>query len=40
MEAILLKNRKMIEQAAGLALMGLLIFFCLLVLKPFVTTML
>ena len=40
MEAILLKNRKMIEQAAGLALMGLLIFFCLLVLKPFVTAML
>lgn len=40
MESFSLKNRKMIEQAAGLALIGLLVFFCLLVLKPFVTAML
>ncbi len=40
MESFSLKNRKMIEQAAGLSLVGLLVFFCLLVLKPFVTAML
>lgn len=40
MEAFSLKNRKMIEQAAGVALVGLLVFFCLLVLRPFVSAML
>jgi len=40
MESFSLKNRKMIERAAGMALMGLLVFFCLLVLKPFVSAML
>ena len=40
MESFSLKNRKMIEQAVGLALVGLLVFFCLLVLKPFVSAML
>ena len=40
MESLSLKNRKMIEQAAGVALVGLLVFFCLLVLKPFVSAIL
>ena len=40
MDSFSLKNRKMIEQAGGMALVGLLVFFCLLVLKPFVTAML
>ena len=40
MESFALKNRKMIEQAGGLVLLGVLIFFCLLVVKPFVTAML
>lgn len=40
MESFSLKNRKMIEQAGGMALLGVLVFFCLLVLKPFVSAML
>ena len=40
MESFSLKNRKLIEQAAGVALVGVLVFFCLLVLKPFVSAML
>ncbi len=40
MESFSLKNRKLIEQAAGVGLVGVLVFFCLLVLKPFVTAML
>ena len=40
MESFSLKNRKMIEQAAGMAVVGLLVFFCLLVLKPFLSAML
>lgn len=40
MESFSLKNRKMIEQAGGLLLLGVLVFFCLLVLKPFVSAML
>ena len=40
METFALKNRKTIEQAVGLLLVGVLVFFCLLVLKPFVTAML
>ncbi len=40
MESFSLKNREMIEQAVGIAVVGLLVFFCLLVLKPFVTAML
>lgn len=40
MESFSLKNRKLIEQAGGMALVGLLVFFCLMVLKPFVTAML
>ena len=40
MESFSLKNRKTIEQAGGLALLGVLVFFCLLVLKPFVSAML
>ena len=39
MEAFMLKNRKMIEGAGGVMLVGLLIFACLLVLKPFITAM-
>ncbi len=40
MDSFSLKNRKLIEQAAGVALVGVLVFFCLLVLKPFVSAML
>lgn len=40
MDSFSLKNRKLIEQAVGMALVGLLVFFCLLVLKPFVSAML
>ena len=40
MESSELKNRKLIEQAVGIGLIALLVFFCLLVLKPFVTAML
>ena len=40
MESFSLKNRKLIEQAVGVALVGVLVFFCLLVLKPFVSAML
>lgn len=40
MEGFSLKNREMIERAAGLALVALLVLFCLLVLKPFVSAML
>lgn len=40
MESFSLKNRKLIEQAGGLVLLGVLVSFCLLVLKPFVTAML
>lgn len=40
MDAFALKNRKLIEQTAGVALVALLVFFCLLVLKPFVSAML
>ena len=40
MESFSLKNRKLIEQAAGVALVGVLVFFCLLVLKPFVSAIL
>jgi predicted PurR-regulated permease PerM len=40
MDTFMLKNRKMIEAAGGVALIGLLIFACLLVLKPFITAML
>lgn len=40
MDSFALKNRKLIEQTAGVALVGLLVFFCLLVLKPFVSAML
>lgn len=40
MESSELKNRKQIEQAVGIGLIGLLVFFCLLVLKPFVSAML
>ncbi len=40
MESSELKNRKVIEQAVGIGLIALLVFFCLLVLKPFFTAML
>ncbi|MDR0994462.1 MAG: AI-2E family transporter [Verrucomicrobiota bacterium] len=40
MESFDLKNRKLFEQAIGIALMSLLTLFCFLVLKPFVTAML
>ena len=40
MDSFALKNRKLIEQAAGVAVVALLVFFCLLVLKPFVSAML
>lgn len=39
MENIALKNRKMIEMAGGIVLVGLLVFACFLVLKPFITAM-
>ena len=40
MESFSLKNRKLIEQTAGIALLAVLVLFCLLVLKPFVSAML
>ncbi|MGD9612471.1 MAG: AI-2E family transporter [Kiritimatiellia bacterium] len=40
MESFSLKNRKQIEQAVGVAFVGVLVFFCLLVLKPFVSAIL
>ena len=40
MESFSLKNRKLIEQTVGVALVGVLVFFCLLVLKPFVSAIL
>ena len=40
MESFSLKNRKLIEQTAGVALVAVLVLFCLLVLKPFVSAML
>lgn len=40
MESLTLKNRRMIEAAGGMVLLGLLVFACLLVLKPFITAML
>lgn len=40
MESFSLKNRKLIEQAVGVTLVGVLVFFCLLVLKPFVSAIL
>ena len=40
MESFSLKNRNLIEQAVGIALVALLVFFCLLVLKPFVSAIL
>ena len=40
MESFSLKNRKLIEQTAGIALVAVLVLFCLLVLKPFVSAML
>ena len=40
MESFSLKNRKLIEQAVGVAFVGVLVFFCLLVLKPFVSAIL
>jgi len=39
MESFTLKNRKLIEMAGGVALVGLLVFACFLVLKPFITAM-
>lgn len=40
MDSFSLKNRKLIEQTVGVALVGVLVFFCLLVLKPFVSAIL
>jgi predicted PurR-regulated permease PerM len=40
MESFSLKNRKLIEQVAGLLVVGVLVFFCLLLLKPFISSML
>ena len=40
MESFSLKNRKLIEQSAGLLVVGVLVFFCLVLLKPFVSAML
>ena len=40
MESFSLKHRKLIEQTAGVALVAVLVLFCLLVLKPFVSAML
>ncbi len=39
MESFTLKNRKMIEVAGGLLLVGLLVFACFLILQPFITAM-
>lgn len=39
MENFALKNRKLIEMAGGVVLVGLLVFACFLVLKPFITAM-